>query len=152
MAGHTIKLVGPDQRARATNLIATALDDAVVTIRDKETVRTAAQNSTLHMWFGEVAKQQADLDASEIKGMCHRRWGLVIKLRCPQFAWIWGRSGAMLSYEQQCKMLASGVFNVSSSMSTAELSEYMEAMSRHFRSDGVALTDPEARKYEAEYA
>ena len=30
----------------------------------------------------------------------------------------------------------------------SELSEYMDAMSRHFRSDGINLTDPEARKYE----
>ena len=31
---------------------------------------------------------------------------------------------------------------------TKELSEYMDAMSRHFRKDGVQLTDPEMRGIE----
>jgi len=111
--------------------------------------RTAHQNATLHMWFGEVARHQADLDANEIKGMCHRRWGLDIRMRCAKFAWVWERSGARLPYEKQCAMLASGVLNVSSEMDTKELSEYMDAMSRHFRKDGVPLTDPEMRGIEA---
>ena len=110
--------------------------------------RTAQQNATLHMWFGEVARHQTDLDANEVKGMCHRRWGLDIRMRCAKFAWVWEKSGARLPYEKQCAMLASGVLNVSSEMDTKELSEYMDAMSRHFRKDGVQLTDPEMRGIE----
>jgi len=148
MTGQTITLIGPKQRELALSKVALAPDGARVIITDAKESRTAQQNRTLHMWFGEVAKQQADLDASEVKGMCHRRWGLAIKLRCPRFAWIWENSGARLPYEKQCSLLASGILNVSSSMSVEELSEYMDAMSRHFRSDGVHLTDPELRKYE----
>lgn len=144
----TVILRGQPQRDLAKRLIDVAPADAVVKVSEAGKSRTAQQNRTLHMWFGEIAKHQADLDAIEVKGICHRRWGLAIKLRDPQFAWIWERTGARLSYEKQCKLLASGVLNVSSSMSVDELSEYMEAMSRHFRSDGVALTDPELRKYE----
>lgn len=147
-ATETVYLVGPEQRQRAISLLQNAMDGSRVIITSAKESRTSQQNRTLHMWFGEVARHQADLDASEVKGMCHRRWGLAIKLRCPQFAWVWERAGARLSYEQQCNLLASGVLNVSSSMSVEELSEYMDAMSRHFRSDGVNLTDPELRKYE----
>lgn len=115
----------------------------------KSTSRTSQQNATLHMWFGEVSKHQTDLDANEIKGMCHRRWGLDIRLRCAKFAWVWERSGAGLPYEKQCALLASGVLGVSSEMDTKELGEYMDAMSRHFRSEGIPLTDPDMRGMEA---
>lgn len=148
MTVQTIILHGDVQRQQACKAISAAPDDARVVITDSKEVRTSQQNRTLHMWFGEIAKQQADLDASEVKGMCHRQWGLAIKLRDPQFAWVWDHSGAHLTYEQQCRLLASGVLNVSSSMSVDELSEYMDGMSRHFRADGVRLTAPELRKWE----
>lgn len=148
MTVQTIILRGDVQRQQACKAILAAPDNARVVITDSNEVRTSQQNRTLHMWFGEIAKQLTDLDAFDVKGICHREWGLAIKLRDPQFAWIWDRSGAHLTYEQQCKLLRSGVLNVSSSMSVDELSEYMDGMSRHFRADGVHLTDPELRKWE----
>ena len=144
----TVILCGPSQRDYAKSLIDSAPDDAAVHIMEKGESRTAQQNRTLHMWFGEIAKQSGDLSAAEVKGICHRDFGLVIKLRCPKFAWVWEYSGARLPYEKQCTLLASGVLNVSSSMTVEELSEYMDAMSRHYREQGFFLTDPEARKYE----
>lgn len=148
MTGQTVILAGPQQRGLAKRLIDEAPDGWTVTLRKAGENRTIQQNRTLHMWFGEVAKQSGDLDAIDVKGMCHRRWGLTIKMRDPQWAWVWERTGARLPYEKQCALLASGVMNVSSSMSVPELSEYMDAMARHYRSEGVRLTDPEALKYE----
>jgi hypothetical protein len=149
MTGQTVILRGPAQCAQAKRLIDLAPRDAVVNIREAEESRTSQQNRTLHMWFGEIARQSDDLDATEIKGMCHRRWGLAIRLRDPQFAWVWKHSGENLNYEQQCSLLASGVLNVSSGMTMKELSEYLDGMSRYFRSNGYRLTDPEVKKYEA---
>ncbi len=148
MSGKSATLTGDTQRVYAKGLIDAAPDGAVVIVRDRGESRTDAQNRTLHMWFGQVAKQHQDLDALEVKGMCHRNWGLTIKLRDEVFAWVWKKSAASLSYEKQCALLASGRLQVSSGMNTDELSEYMSAMSRHFRSQGVYLTDPELRKYE----
>ena len=148
MSVKTAVLIGDTQRTYAKGLIDAAPDGAVVVIRDKGESRTEAQNRTLHMWFGEVAKQQSDLDALEVKGMCHRQWGLTIKLRDVVFAWVWERSGATLPYEKQCALLGSGRLQVSSTMKPDELNEYMEAMSRHFRTQGVVLTDPDLRKYQ----
>lgn len=147
--GHCV-IKTPDELAGLTRLLGTLDLPLSVEWRKGLPSRTTQQNATLHMWFGEIAKQQADLDATEVKGMCHRRWGLPIKLRSAQFAWVWERSGAKMPYEKQCALLASGILAVSSTMNTAELSEYMDAMSRHFRSDGMVLTDPEARRYEGE--
>lgn len=148
MPPRTICLATPLQRQLAHSAIDAAPDGALLKITDKGETRTAAQNRTLHMWFGQIAKHQGDVDADDIKGMCHRRWGLTIRLRDAQFAWMWERTGAALPYEKQCKMLASGILGVSSAMTAEELSEYLDGMARHFRSEGVRLTDPDARRYE----
>lgn len=111
--------------------------------------RTLSQNALLHKWFGEIAAQRGDVDAHHVKGECHRKWGLTIRLRDEAFAYVWKRTGAGLTFEQQRNFLASGVLNVSSAMTTKELTEYMDAMERDYRSRGFRLTDPDLRKYEA---
>lgn len=111
----------------------------------KET-RTAAQNRLLHMWFGEIAKQSGDSTLGDVKGECHRRWGVSIRQRDIVFAWVWERTGSHLDYERQCKLLASGALNVSSKMNTAELSEYMTAIWNEY-SPHVGLTDPQELKW-----
>lgn len=143
-----IKLAGPSQRADAKAEIDKAPDGWLVNITEDKETRTSQQNRTLHMWFGEIAKHLEDWDAHGIKGVCHRKWGLTIRLRDPQFAWVWERSGKQMPYEKQCSLLASGILSVSSEMSTKELSEYMDAMFQHYTSEGIRLTDPELRKYE----
>jgi len=110
--------------------------------------RTLSQNALLHKWFGEIAAQIGDLSMTDVKGQCHRKYGLAIRLRDPQFAFVWKRASLGLSYEQQCAFLASGVMNVSSAMLVSELSEYMEPMARDYRQMGVRLTDPETLKYQ----
>lgn len=110
--------------------------------------RTNSQNSLLHKWFTEISVQVGDSTMTDIKGQCHRKYGLAIKLRDAQFAWVWQRSGAGLTYDQQCSLLASGVLNVSSSMTVKELTEYMGAMGKDYREQGYTLTDPQIMKYE----
>jgi hypothetical protein len=104
--------------------------------------RTMNQNALLHKWFGQIAKQQ-DETASAVKGYCHRHFGLPIRLRNPQFAWVWKHSGESLNYEQQCSLLASGVLRISSGMTTKELSEYMDEIEQHYRPKGVHLVQPD---------
>lgn len=113
-----------------------------VTVREGR-VRSLDQNALLHKWFGEIATQ-GDMSASDVKGQCHHEYGLPIRLRDPQFAWLWNNSAAKLEYEKRCRVLASGQFQISSKMTTKELSEYMDAMHRDYTARGVRLTTPEA--------
>lgn len=110
--------------------------------------RSLSQNALLHKWYGEVAAQLGDTDATTIKGQCHRRFGLTIRLRDEGFAWIWERTGAHMPYEKQCRLLGSGILGVSSKMTKPEFTEYMEAMRQHYAEAGIHLTDPEAQRYE----
>lgn len=109
--------------------------------------RSRDQNSLLHMWFGEIAKQKG-MTIREVKGLCHRELGLPIRLRDEVFAWVWERSGAHLPYEKQCALLASGALRLSSGMLSPDFREYLNEMQSYWRGEGVFLTDPEARKYE----
>ena len=120
-----------------------------VTVREGK-VRTTSQNALLHKWYGEIARHRGDITASEIKGMCHMEYGLPIKMRDAQWAFLWGHATARLDYEQKCKVMASGIFACTSSMTTKELSEYMDPMRRDYIEQGVRLTDSEAQKYEGE--
>ena len=106
--------------------------------------RTLNQNALLHVWFGEIAHWHGDRDAKQVKGEMHHAYALDIRLRDPQFNWIWKHSGARLNYEQQCGLLASETLNVSSAMTTKELTEYMSAIERHYAQLGLALKVPEA--------
>jgi hypothetical protein len=110
--------------------------------------RSLDQNALLHKWYGEVASQSRDTTAMQVKGQCHVAYGLPIRLRDEAFAWVWKQSGARLSYEKQCRLFERGTFAMTSAMTTKELSEYMDAMSRDYRAEGFRLTDPEAAKYE----
>lgn len=105
--------------------------------------RTGSQNSLLHKWFGEVARQQGDRTLVDVKGECHRMFGLAIRLQEPQFSWVWERTGALMDYDKQCKFLASGILSVSSGMTVKQLTTYMDAMQSYYRGEGVVLTDPE---------
>lgn len=115
-----------------------------LTIGDGE-ARSLSQNALLHKWFGEVARHFGDTDAGQVKGQCHEKYGLPIKLRNEQFAWLWKQTGARMNYEQRCKLLASGEFSISSGMTVPELREYMDAMMADYSQQGVHLTAPEDR-------
>jgi hypothetical protein len=104
--------------------------------------RTKSQNSLLHQWFHEIAQHRGDVTALDVKGETHRDLGLHIRLRDPQFNWVWQRTGALLDFEKQPKILTSGVFDFSSAMSVKELSEYMDEISRKYEGMGVRLTHP----------
>jgi len=117
-----------------------------VSQKDGDT-RSIRQNRTIHMWYDEIAKQRGDVDAHMVKGECHRKWGLTIRMRDEIFAFVWRRASAGMDYEQECKFLASGVLGVTSEMSGPELKEYMDAMQTEYRSQGFHLTDPDMQKY-----
>ena len=133
-------------RANACAAINAAEDGRIVTIADIN--RSKEQNALLHMWFGEIARQRDGMTLLDVKGECHHKYGLVIRMSDPVFNWVWGKTGANLTYEKQCKYLASETIAVSSAMTVPELRGYMNDMSRDYRAEGFHLTDPELLKYE----
>ena len=143
----TRRVMTPEQAERLAAYVVGLSLPFTITIGSGKS-RSVSQNSLIHKWYGEIARHLGDRDMIQVKGECHHKYGLPIKRRDEQFAWVWKQTGEQLSYEQQCKYLASGVLNVSSSMTVTELTEYMDAMKRDYAEQGVYLTDPELRGYD----
>lgn len=141
------RLVAASTPKRADAVIADCGDDyrpLAKALRDRMTfARTKNQNSLLHVWFADIAKHFGDRTAQQVKGECHRDIGLNIRLRDPVFEWVWKNSGAKLPPEKQAKLLATESLHISSAMTTAELSEYMDAIAEQYKPQGVRLTEPE---------
>ena len=106
--------------------------------------RTRSQNALLHMWFGQISAQTG-LGEDEVKGQMHHRFALPVRLKDAQFEYIWARTGAKLTYEQQCALLASETLGVSSKMTTRELKGYLDQLDRLAAENGWRLTQPEKR-------
>jgi hypothetical protein len=104
--------------------------------------RTTDQNSLLHKNFTEIAAFHGDRTMTEAKGQCHLRWGVPIRMRDNQWAWIWLRATDGLTFEQKCKVCESGVFAISSGMTTKELKEYIDALQAEYLPLGARLTIP----------
>ncbi|MEL7281317.1 MAG: hypothetical protein AAGK79_13235 [Pseudomonadota bacterium] len=105
--------------------------------------RSLSQNALFHLWVGQIASQRGDVSASTVKGELHHRFGLGIRLRDPQFTFIWDKIGASdWPYDKQCNLLSSGALNVSSAMTTAELKEYLNEIELLAAQQGWHLTHP----------
>lgn len=141
----TREIITEDQAKRLSEYLVGLPVPFTVTWKEGR-VRSLNQNALLHKWFREVAQHKGDVTPDEVKGQCHRKYGLAIKLEDPQFAWVWDQTGAKMPYEKQCALLASGILTVSSTMTTAELTTYMDAMQRDYMQEGVRLTIPEERE------
>jgi len=110
--------------------------------------RTLSQNALVHKWYGEIAKHYGDRTAMQVKGQCHVDYGVTIKMRDPAWAWVWRQISERLTYEQKCRVFEKGIVGMTSVMTTKELSEYMDAVSQHYRGEGIRLTDPQVMTYE----
>jgi hypothetical protein len=146
MKKETVILHTPANRHYAKSLVDSAPDGWIVTFSDPK--RSNLQNALLHMHFGEIARQRGDCTMIDVKGEMHKRYGLAIRLRDPQFAWLWERTGARMNHEQQERFLASEAIAFSSAMSKPELKEYMDAMQLDMRAEGYVLTDPDDLRWQ----
>lgn len=136
-----------DRRAWVNFLCAQPLPITVSSLKGAQ--RSKAQNRTFHMWVGQIAAETGQTQG-EAKGEVKFAHGRPI-LERDNSAWLekWGPLYKPLPYHMQ--VLAFEAIPVTSEMTTRQLAEMMEAISKQYRSMGIDLIDPEARKYEAEF-
>ena len=112
--------------------------------------RSNAQNMTIHKWFAEVATALQDAP-DNIKAECNLTFGVPIMVR-DDAEWASAFSYIFEALSRPAKLKAIRVLDIpfTRRMSVGQLSEYMEAMQRHYAEIGVRLTDPDAMKYREE--
>lgn len=106
--------------------------------------RSLDQNALSHCWYEQLARELPEEDALGWKAFCKLQFGVpILRAEDPEFREFYDRSiKASLSYEEKLKAMA--YLPVTSLMTTAQLSKYLEAMQQHFAKHGVMLEFPEA--------
>lgn len=92
--------------------------------------RSLAMNSLVYQWYKDIAKSREDVTPQDVRRECKVNYGMTIMRRDPGVDWIYKRTLDALTYEQKLK--ASDHFQMTSVMSTEELSEYIQAMENDY--------------------
>lgn len=103
------------------------------------------QNKTQFMWFKEISEQKGDTTAQEVRAYCKLVIGVpILREQNEAFRIRYDEVLKPLSYEMKLSIMGEP-FNlpVTSLMSTKQMSEYMDAIFRHFSSQGIVLTIPD---------
>lgn len=111
--------------------------------------RTNPQNRTINMWYAQIAAEMDQSNASDVRAECKLQFGVPILRRDNDaFRIEYDESFKALPYGQKRRIFKALEPAVTSIMTTKQLAEYMNAMQEHFHGAGIALIDPELRKYE----
>lgn len=107
--------------------------------------RTSDQNKLQRKWLGEAAEQLGDRTVEELRAYCKLTFGVPIlrrdneAFRAQYDRLIKGR----YTYEEKLAFMMEPVDNpVTRIMSSKQKTEYLDAIYRHFASQGIVLTIP----------
>jgi hypothetical protein len=111
--------------------------------------RTNPQNALFHQWCGQIAAA-TEQSTAEVKAECKLVYGLPI-MEAERLEWVaeWQPLYGPLPYVMRRKLFE--CIPMTSLMTVKQLSAMMDAMQREYRSQGIALVDPEAMKYAGEF-
>ena len=111
--------------------------------------RTNQQNRLQRQWCNDVAQQLGDRSAEDVRAYSKLHFGVpILRAENEAYAEAYDRLIRPLPYE--IKLAYMGVpfdFAVTRLMTTKQLTDYLDAMSRYWSAQGVVLTDPEERRY-----
>lgn len=110
-------------------------------------VRSPPQNRTAAKWYAEIGAEIGEVPIV-VKAMCKEQFGLLIMER-DNPAWVadWKPVYDELSHEQRMKFFQ--IVPMTRRFTKRQMTEYMNGIQKFYGAQGIALTDPEARKYAA---
>ena len=104
--------------------------------------RSVDQNSISHAWYEQLANELREDDAAGWKSFCKLHYGVpILRAEDADFREFYDAAVKGLTYEQKLKAMA--FVPVTSLMTKAQLSKYLEAMQAEFIGRGVRLEFPE---------
>lgn len=112
-----------------------------------------AQNRLAQRWFNDIARQLGDRDREDVRAECKLRFGVPILCEDSEaFRMSYDRALKHLTYEEKIEAIKAFDLPVTRLMTVRQMSRFMDEMQRYWTEQGVYLTDPEALKYEQEFA
>lgn len=104
--------------------------------------RSIPQNSVSHAWYEQLAREMREDDADGWKSYCKLHHGVpILRTEDEDFRATYDKAIRPLSYEQ--KLAVMKILPVTSLMTKAQLSKYLEAVQADFRARGVWLEFPQ---------
>ena len=115
--------------------------------------RTGARNRLAQRWFTDIATQLGDRTHEEARAECKLMFGVpILRAENEAFRLSYDRVLKRLPYEEKLAAVMAFDLPVTRMMTLKQMSAFIDAMERHWRAQGVHLTDPAALKYESEFA
>lgn len=114
----------------------------VTVVKGKQ--RTPEQNRLQRMWHLEAAEQLADETAEEKRGYCKLHFGIpILRAESDQYREAYDKFIRPLDYEAKLAMMMVPLdYPVTRLMTTAQKTQYLDAVWKHYGGLGVKLTRP----------
>lgn len=115
--------------------------------------RSTAQNRLAQRWFTDIATQLGDQTHEDVRAECKLHFGVpILRAENEVFRLSYDRVIKALPYEEKLAAIKAFDLPVTRLMNVKQMTAFMDEMQRHWSGQGVRLTDPEAMKYEQEFA
>lgn len=103
-------------------------------------------------WYGDISRQLGDVDTETVRADCKVTFGVpILSADSDAFRDDWESGIGQFGYEGQRRVVKTMQVPVTSLMTVKQMTAYLDAIHRTY-SRQVRLTDPEALKYEEEFA
>lgn len=106
--------------------------------------RSIEQNKLQHLWMFEIAQQWEGHTADQVRGYCKLTFGIPIRCEDDEFRMAYEQDLRPLTYEHQLRlMMHPHDYPVTRDMNTKQMTQYLDAINRHFAEQGMELTQPD---------
>lgn len=113
--------------------------------------RSSLQNRLAQRWFSDIVRQLGEQTHDEVRAFCKLHFGVpILRAENEAFKSSYDRIIRPLEYAEKLEAIRVFDLPVSRLMSVKQMTQFMDAMQRHWTAQGVRLTDPESLKYEDE--
>lgn len=103
--------------------------------------RSLNTNNLSHAWYEQISKELQEDSPAGVKRTCKRNYGVpILCAEDPDFRERWEPIERVLTYEQQVALMDQ--FDVTSTFTKAQMSEYLQRMQDDFRNRDVYLEFP----------
>jgi hypothetical protein len=114
--------------------------------------RSDAQNRLAQRWFTDIATQLGDQTHEDVRAECKMRFGVpILRAENDAFRVSYDRVLKHVPYEEKLQAIRDFDLPVTRLMTVKQMTDFMDAMQKHWSVQGVRLTDPEALKDEQEF-
>ncbi|MDG4650091.1 hypothetical protein P6F26_16710 [Roseibacterium sp. SDUM158017] len=115
--------------------------------------RSSLQNRLAQRWFTDIAMQTGDRTHEDVRAECKLTIGVpILRAENEAFRVSYDRTMKGLDCEQKIEAIKAFDLPVTRLMTVSQMTAFMDEMQRTWTSRGIVLTDPEALKYQEEFA